>query len=250
MAEAPKVNFIIAGAQKAGTTALFDYLAEMGDVALPAEKEAHFFDDDSRDWARPDYADYHALFDDPAGARKKGRPCGEATPIYLYWPNCLERIAAYNPDMRLIVLLRDPVERAWSQWRMEHVRRHDALSFSRCIREGRMRLFDAEPWGFHREFSYVERGFYAEQLERLFGLFPRDQVLVLRAEALRDDQPATLAAVRRFLGLPKATSLPRPRTVFAGPAMGGDARLMPDDAEFLRGLYVRDQARLAELLAG
>lgn len=246
MAEPPKVNFIIAGVQKAGTTALYDYLAEMGDVVLSREKEAHFFDDDGLDWARPDYGAYHALFEDPAKGGKTGRPCGEATPIYLYWPNCLERIAAYNPAMKLIVLLRDPVERAWSQWRMEHVRGHDSQSFAWCIREGRMRLFEGEPWGVHRQFSYVERGFYGEQMERLFGLFPRDQVLVLRAEALRDEQAATLAAVRRFLGLPKARRLPAPRTVFEGPAM--QERLTDEDAAFLRRLYARDQSRLAKLL--
>lgn len=253
MAEAPRVNFIIAGVQKGGTTALFDYLSDMDDVALSRVKETHFFDDDARDWAAPDYGPYHALFDDPAGGpgpdpKGPSRPCGEATPIYLYWPNCLERICAYNPAMRLIVLLRDPVERAWSQWRMEHVRGHDPHPFAWCIRQGRMRLFEDatpdRPWGAHREFSYVERGFYGEQLERLFRLFPRDQVLVLRSEALRDDPAGTLSAVRAFLGLPAARRLPAAREVFVGPRLE-DAALTAEDAAFLRALYARDQARLA-----
>ncbi|MDB5443499.1 MAG: Sulfotransferase [Phenylobacterium sp.] len=255
MAEAPRVTFVIAGVQKAGTTALFDYLAEMGDVALPRLKETHFFDDETRDWARPDYGDYHALFDDPAG-----RPCGEATPIYLYWPNSLERICAYNPAMRVVVLLRDPVERAWSHWRMEYARGAETRPFAWCIRQGRMRLFEAgprsgppnapgnAPWGVHREFSYVERGFYGEQLERLLGLFPRDQVLVLRAEALRDDPAATLAAVRRFLRLPPAKA-PAARAVHVGREMDYGSKLTAEDAAFLKGLYGRDQARLAELTA-
>src|SRR5215213_9890075 len=100
MAEPPLVSFLIAGVQKAGTTALFDYLGDYADVALSTVKEVHFFDDEAQDWASPDYRAYHALFDDPAG-----RPCGEATPIYCYWPASLERIAAYNPAMKLILVL-------------------------------------------------------------------------------------------------------------------------------------------------
>lgn len=247
MAEAPRVTFVIAGVQKAGTTALFDYLSEMGDLALPRLKETHFFDDETRDWARPDYGAYHALFDEPGG-----RPCGEATPIYLYWPNSLERLRAYNPAMRVIVLLRDPVERAWSHWRMEYARGAETEPFAWCVRQGRMRLFQAQPqsapWGVHREFSYVERGFYGEQLERLFGLFPREQVLVLRAEALRDDPAATLATVRRFLRLAPA-GVPAARAVHVGREMDYGSELTAEDAAFLKGLYARDQARLAELTA-
>src|SRR5690242_9983812 len=171
MAEPPRGNFLIAGVQKGGTTALFDYLGDYPDIALSDEKELPFFDDDDRDWRTPDYAAFHAHFPDPAG-----RPCGEATPIYSYWPGSLERVAAYNPHMKLILVLRDPVQRAWSHWRMEYARGAETMAFGWCIREGRQRLFQAEPWGHHREFSYVERGFYAEQIERAFELFPRSQV--------------------------------------------------------------------------
>ncbi|MCR5877530.1 sulfotransferase domain-containing protein [Phenylobacterium sp. J367] len=118
MADEPRVDFIIAGVQKGGTTALFDYLSDEPRIALPRVKEVHFFDDEGQDWAQPDYGAYHAHWDAPPD----GRPRGEATPIYVYWPNSLERIAAYNPAMKLIVLLRDPVQRAWSHWRMEYAR--------------------------------------------------------------------------------------------------------------------------------
>ena len=144
----PQVNFLIAGAQKGGTTALFDYLAGFPDIAMPGTKELHFFDCEAQDWDAPDYAAYHERFPNPAG-----RPCGEATPIYSYWPNSLERIATYNPAMRLILVLRDPVQRAWSHWRMEYARGPETEPFAWCIREGRQRLFASEPWGHHREFS-------------------------------------------------------------------------------------------------
>jgi hypothetical protein len=238
----PRVSFVIAGVQKAGTTALFDYLSDWPELSLSHVKETHFFDDDERDWRAPDYVPYHDLFDAP-----DGRLRGEATPIYLYWPGALERMAAYNPAMRLVVLLRDPVARAWSHWRMEYARGFERAPFGWCIRDGRRRLFHAAPWGHHRAFSYVERGFYGEQVERMFGLFPREQALVLSAEALQADPAATLAEVRAFLGLPPASRTVAPRTVHAGRDMDYGSELTPADAQFLRQVYARDQARLAAL---
>jgi len=241
MLEAPLVNFLVVGVQKAGTTALYDYLSEEPGVSLSREKETHFFDDESLDWSRPDYARYHRGFE--AGAP---RLRGEATPIYSYWPNSLERIRAYNPAMRLILLLRDPVARAWSHWRMEFARGVERAPFGWCIREGRQRLFEAEPWGHHREFSYVERGFYGEQAERLYGLFSVKQVLILRSEDLRADPAAALARIRRFLDLPPGAP-PRPREAHLGADIDFPSQLTAEDEAFLRGVYRRDQARLRDL---
>lgn len=239
MASAPRANFLICGVQKGGTTALFDYLGDYPDIALSDVKEVHFFDDESRDWAAPDYADYERHF--PAA---DGRPCGEATPIYCYWPQSLERVAVYNPAMRLILMLRDPVQRAWSHWRMETRRGAEREPFGWCIRQGRQRLFSSVPWGHHREFSYVERGFYGEQVERLFALFPRSQVLLLTAEALRGDPGVALGEVRAFLGLPPAPA-PAARLVHVGEETSGE--LLASDAAYLREVYAADQARLRAL---
>ena len=235
----PLVNFIVAGVQKAGTTALYDYLADDQALALSKIKEVHFFDDESIDWSAPDYSAYHSQFDVNGPTIR-----GEATPIYLYWPNALERIAAYNPDIRLIVMLRDPVERAWSHWRMEYSRGVETHPFSWCIREGRRRLLDAEPWGVHREFSYVERGFYGEQIERLFSILSREQVLVLTADSLRADPGAVLGQVADFLGTPKRNAITH-REVHVGREVG--AQLAADDADYLRGLYARDMQHLGAL---
>lgn len=236
----PLVSFLIAGVQKGGTTALFEYLAAQGGVRLPKVKEAHFFDDEDVDWRRPDYGRYHALFPPGDG------PAGEATPIYCYWPNSLERIFAYNPAMRIVLLLRDPVARAWSHWRMEYARGAERAPFAWCIRDGRRRLFDARPWGHHREFSYVERGFYGEQVERLFALFAPEQVLILGSEDLRSAPASALAAVRRHIGAPPAPA-PGPRAVHVGVEMDYGSELTAEDAAYLRELYARDQARLRTL---
>ena len=237
----PLVSFLIAGVQKGGTTALFDYLGDYGDIALSNVKEVHFFDDDDRDWAAPDYSDYHARF-----ARPAGRPCGEATPIYSYWPNSLERIRAYNPAMKLVLVLRDPVQRAWSHWRMEYARGAETEPFAWCIREGCQRLFNVEPWGHHREFSYVERGFYGEQVERILGLFPATQLKVLTAETLRADPAEVLGEVRTFLGLEPAPA-PSPREAHVGAEMAYPSQLTAEDAAHLRGVYAADDARLFAL---
>lgn len=235
-----RVAFLIAGVQKGGTTALFDYLGEEPGVSLSRVKETHFFDDEGQRWAAPDYGAYHAQF-----APFDGRPRGEATPIYLYWPGSLERIATYNGAMKLIIVLRDPVERAWSHWRMEFARGVETAPFGWCVREGRQRLFAAEPWGFHREFSYVERGFYGEQVQRLFGLFPKEQVLILRSDDLRARPGPALASVRSFLGLKRGRA-PRPREAHVGPVDHGAA---PDakDVAWLRAVYARDAERLEAL---
>ena len=242
MAEPPRVNFLIVGVQKGGTTALFDYLGDDRDIALSREKELHFFDDDGRDWRSPDYESYHAHFDAPqAGA------CGEATPIYSYWPGAMERIAAYNPAMKLILVLRDPVARAWSHWRMEYARGAEVEPFAWCIRQGRQRLFAAEPWGHHREFSYVERGFYAEQVARILDLFPRQQLLVLTSGDLRQDPETALTTVRTFLGLGPAPP-PAPRLVHVGRDMAYPSELTPEDIAHLRVVYAEDNRRLEALI--
>ena len=235
----PKIDFIVAGVQKAGTTALFDYLSDDAAYGLSKTKEVHFFDDETQNWSEPDYSAYHAQFDWSRPAIR-----GEATPIYIYWPRALERIAAYNPAIKLIIMLRDPVERAWSHWRMETSRGVESHPFSWCIREGRRRLFDAQPWGAHREFSYVERGFYGEQLERALALLPREQLLVLQADDLRSRPADALGAVAEFLNGPAPVAV-EGRDVHVGADVG--SRLSAEDRDYLAELYREDQERLVGL---
>jgi len=234
-----RVDFLVAGAQKAGTTALFDYLSELPALELPSAKEAHFFDDEQRvDWNAPDYGAYHALFSNPA------RLWGEATPIYLYWPNALERIRAYNPAMKLILLFRDPVERAWSHWKMEYARGKESEPFAWCIREGRARMAEAEPYpGFHRVYSYVERGFYGRQLARAQELFPREQILILQSQDLRRDPMSTIAAVSRFLGVAEPAGPIAPRISRPAADIDYPATLTPEDVSFLQRQFAEEMER-------
>ncbi len=236
-----KLGFLIAGVQKGGTTALYEQLKQGGSVSLSDTKELHFFDDEAMDWAAPDYAAYEAHF-----APFDGRPRGEATPIYSYWPQSLERIAAYNPAMRLILIFRDPVERAFSHWRMEVERGFDDVSFSWAIRDGRRRVADA-PEGHHRVFSYVERGFYGAELDRALDLFPREQMLLLRSEDLKSDAAAVIARIGRFLGIEAPQAPISPIRANVGKLPRSESILLPDDAAFLANLYRSDLAHFAEV---
>ncbi len=242
MSEDRRLGFLVAGVQKGGTSALFEYLRELPGLQLPAVKEAHFFDNETIDWAAPDYDAYHALFADDERLR------GEATPIYIYWPNSLERIARYNPGMKIILLFRDPIERAWSHWKMEYAKRKETHPFAWCIREGRARLTDGDPFapGHHRVFSYVERGFYGRQLEQLLGLFPREQCLLLRSASLAADPTGTIDRICSFLGLPAAGEI-QARTVHPARATAYPSRLEDEDRALLANLYRPDLARFEQL---
>jgi hypothetical protein len=243
--DAPRVGFVVIGAQKAGTTALFDHLSDDPRLNLSTVKETHFFDDETVDWSRPDYGAYHAYFD-----LTRSGPMGEATPIYVFWPDSLERLKAYNPDVRLILMLRDPVKRAFSHWQMEYARGVETLPFAQAIREGRGRLDGKAPnHPDRRVFTYVERGFYGAQLEHLLNLFPREQLLVLRADDLRRDPTEVLARVYPFLGLAAPEGLAAPREVHVARAMDYGSILTQDDVDYLRTLYAADLDRL-DVLAG
>ena len=227
-----KVEFIVAGVQKGGTTALFDYLSEHPSLELPPKKELHFFDDENVNWGQPDVASYERNF------ALSGRIWGEVTPIYIYWPQALERIAHYNPEMRLILLFRDPIERAWSHWKMEYAKGKERQPFAWCIREGRERLASPanERPGYHRVYSYVERGFYGSQLENALRLFDRSQLLLLRSEDLDRNPAAVLSRISEFLGITDFGQV-RPRRLYEARVIDYPSTLTPEDRSFLANTY-------------
>lgn len=241
-ADPERVGFLVAGVQKGGTTALFDYLRPHPDLAMAPVKEVHFFDDESVDWSAPDHAAYHAAFP-PADGRLRG----EATPIYIYWPNAMERIAAYNPRMRLILLFRDPVERAWSHWKMETARGAETEPFSWCIRQGRARVAGAvDGSGAHRVHSYVERGFYAAQVRRLLSVFPREQVLFLTSDSLRRDPERILGNACDFLRISSPGAV-TPIESHVGPRDEKTMSMSDADRDYLRDVFEEDRHEFQSL---
>ena len=213
----PLPDFLIAGVPKAGTTALHAALVRHPGLFLPSVKEPKFFLSDGRPpttggpgdvqtyqehvWRQ---ADYEALFDPaPAGAR-----LGEATPFYLYDHEAHDRIAKLLPDSRLILLLRDPVDRAHSNWtHLWNAGLEPEADFLAACHAERER----KAAGWAAFWHYVSLGRYGEQLQHLFQVFPRDQVLLLRYRDLKDAPAATLDRVCAFLGVPTGvvSSIPR-----------------------------------------
>jgi len=235
------VTFIIAGVQKGGTTSVHLWLDQHPGLVLAPLKELHFFDDDAAfaDGAPP-YAEYESQF--PAD-RPPALPRGEATPSYIWWPGALERIAAYNPAMKLIFSLRCPVERAWSHWRMSRKRGRDKLSFVEAIAAEPERLRTL-PAAERRALSYVSRGMYAAQIRKAQSLFPPGQLLFLKSEALRAAPGPALDAICRFLGV-----APHDFDTSEEWHVGPDLGPMPEDARaLLRGIYEPDVREVEALL--
>lgn len=235
----PLIRFLIGGVQKGGTTALAGYLAAHPDVRLPLRKEAHVFDapDFDEAWTPTDIDQrYRPLLPSDDGL------CGDATPIYIFHPRFVQRIARYNPAMRWILLLRDPAERAISHYHMERSRGLEwwplwaALLFERWRLRGHHDDFTADsPL---RTWSYRARGDYASQLDVLYANFPAQQVLLLRSEELATDPAGCLSRVHAFLGL----AGPPPRTL--EPAFVGSYRRSAAALHLARWLLRRQRREL------
>jgi hypothetical protein len=189
-----RVDFVIGGTQKGGTSALDSFLRQHPEICMPTtRKELHFFD---REEENRDYKKYHANFE----PKPQHRAIGEASPIYMYWQTAPDRICKYNPKMKWILALRNPVERAFSAWNMETKRGKEKLSFAEAIEKESERCREALPLQ-HRVYSYIDRGFYAHQVRRLFDIFGKENVLVLLSEELRGEHQKTLRRVFEFLGV-------------------------------------------------
>ena len=193
-------SFLIIGAQKAGTSALFKMLAQHPQVIAPNVKEQHFFDIEAT--YRKGIRHYRQRF--PLVPLRGPRPVTfEATPAYLYVDRCAKRIRTHLPDAPLVVVLRDPVKRAFSAWNMfrsfgqqssqAHLR--DIRSFTHAVNdEMNGKLVRPE----HR---YLARGHYAEQLQRYFDLFDRERITIVKYPDLKNDPASVLDRVCAAVGL-------------------------------------------------
>src|SRR5438552_5341304 len=234
-----KLDFILAGAQKSGTTALHYFLEKHPRITMGDQEEMHFFDDDDLFSGPVDYELLHRHFP----LLPRSTIAGECTPSYLYWKPAAERIWNYNPRIRLLVLLRNPVERAFAHWNMQRFKGREPLDFLDAVREEKTRIAGA-PLIEARRFAYVDRGFYAQQLVRLFKFFPREQVKVVKFEAFEDKQRETLASIFSFLGLgPLRSVRSKDRNVVPYErVMNWEERI------FLYNLFADDIAKLEQML--
>jgi hypothetical protein len=198
-------NFLVIGAQKSGTTALYHYLRQHPQVYMSPVKEPHFFTYEGwepkfsspyRGYAPPvkKIEDYRALF---RGVTSE-TAVGEASTSYIYFERALYRIRHHAPGAKLIAVLRDPAERAYSNYL--HLFRGgweplDGFEQALEVEEARIR----DNWG--SVYHYRQKGFYRSQLERYFEAFGRERIRVYLYEDLREDPLGMLRDVFNFLGV-------------------------------------------------
>lgn len=198
-------DFLIIGSQKCGTTSLFSYLKKHPLILTSQKKELHFFNDNYEkgvDW-------YKAQFPNKLNDQIL---IGEATPGYLYCPYTPERVAKLLPNAKLIVLLRNPVDRAWSHYK--HYKRKSMdkqLNFEQAINyeieevknKKSKKLKSSKYKGSYYRSSYVKRGIYVNQLKHWMIFFPKKQFIILKSEDFFADPDKVLSEVLAFLELPE-----------------------------------------------
>src|SRR3954464_5798431 len=204
----PLPDFLIIGAQKAGTTALYAYLREHPAIAGPPWKEVSFFDRHHRRGARWYPGNFpNRLYLRGVHARTNARPVvGEASPSYVFHPLAPERVAALVPNVRLIALVRNPIDRALSHYHHEVALGREPLSFEDALAAEDDRMHGQlermrEPSYFSHawwNYTYVSRGLYAEQLERWLEHFTRERLLIAPTDHLGDQASQTSARALQF----------------------------------------------------
>jgi hypothetical protein len=201
-------NFIIIGVQKGGTTSLFRYLTQHPNVMPGYKKEVKFFDGNYQkglDWYRFNFPFATQMIDPQAQT-------GEASPSYVFHPLVAQRIKEALPNIKLVLLLRNPVARAYSHYQGNFRKGSEILSFQDAIEQEENRLAGEReniianqeyPMYKFLTFSYLARGIYIEQVKNWFESFSHEQILVLRSEDFFNNPPTVLTRVLTYLGLPE-----------------------------------------------
>lgn len=198
-------DFIIIGVQKGGTSSLFSYLSQHPDIVPSKTKEVHFFD---KNYHKGLYW-YRSFF--PLSFLNRKKITGEATPYYIFHPRVPERVQKDLFKAKLIILLRDPVYRAYSHYQMTREEGLEPLeSFEEAIKEEENRLagenrklmsFSSYNSYNHLNFSYLSRGNYFDQIQNWLEYFPKEQLLFIKSECFYSNPKAELLKIYRFLGV-------------------------------------------------
>ncbi len=207
-------DFIIIGVQKGGTTSLYSNLVKHPSIVPSFKKEVHFFDLNYKkgvNWYKAHFPTKIYL-----GLKKffyrKAVICGEATPYYIRHPYALQRIKKHFPNMKLIVVFRDPVYRTYSHYKHEVAKKREHLSFQEAIKEEEKRIkpelerMEKDPYyyGFnHHRFSYLLSSRYDLQVANLFSLFLKEQVLLLKSEDFFKNPEKVYKIILDFLDVPE-----------------------------------------------
>jgi len=192
------LHFLIIGAQKCGTTSLFDLMLQHPMIHRGTKAEVEFFSSQYRrglNW-------YHGQFPSTFEIDKRHYVLEKSTG-YIYKPQCAERIYTYNSHVKLVLLLRDPVDRAFSAWSVPDWDHFGFHSFEEAVDDQIERIRSGSPeFGGDRQPSYLYRGFYALQIKRYLNYFSRDQLLILEMKELRTNAAGVYRKTLDFFNLP------------------------------------------------
>ena len=205
-------NFFIIGAQRCGTTSLYSYLQGHPRVSSGLKKEISFFDKRYQKgllWYRSQFPSFF-FCKKLAGSQKAQIRLGDATPEYLFHPHAAQRIFSNMPDAKIIVMLRNPVDRAYSHYQHSVRFKFETLPFEKAIDQEEKRLEGEREKMLKNEisnsvtyekFSYLRRGIYVDQLKVWMNQFPREQFLIIKSEDFYQNTPERFGEVLSFLGL-------------------------------------------------
>ncbi|MBZ0180746.1 MAG: sulfotransferase domain-containing protein [Melioribacteraceae bacterium] len=194
-------TFLIVGAQKAGTTSMDFYLREHPDIFLYPKKEIHFFDNDER------YALGRNWYEKQFIKRKNEKAIGECSPLYMYLKNVPKRIFDMFPEIKLIFMLRNPVNRALSHYKMEVRAGRETKNFADALNFEEERILK----GLYEKkyFSYKTRGLYLEQIERYLKFFDREQMHFVILEEMKNNPEKVMKRIFNFLDVDPGIKLTR-----------------------------------------
>ena len=236
-----KLDFFVIGAAKAGTTALHQYCVKHPDVGTGKLKEIHFFDHFNFFEKLPvNYEPLHNVFD--FSTNKK--TYGDFTPDYIYFEESARLIWEYNPKAKIIAILRNPIHRAFSQWNMNISLQRDSIPFSQAIREERLRSRAYLP-NWHGHYSYIDRGFYTEQIRRFQHFFPNNQLLIFKYDDFKKEQEKHLNRFFEFIGVAPEKYI---HEALVANRYEYDSLLNKEDHHYLLTLFRNDILNLQQLL--
>lgn len=198
------VDFIIAGTQKGGTTAMARNIGQHSAIQIdlrenPEDSEVHFFDLDEN-WRKGETWYRRRLENGISHSDNPNRLIGEKTPLIMCLPIAIERVYSINPHVKIILCLRDPIKRAFSHWQMQSSKGREYRTFQECL-EAEFDLLDEPVTRHNCETAYLRRGLYHRQLVELFKWFPRHNVLVMLSERISSNMSLEYERVYDFLNL-------------------------------------------------
>lgn len=237
-------DFLIIGVQKGGTTSLYNYLIQHPQILPASQKEVHYFDlnyDKGPEWYLQQFPPRHL-----------DQLAGEASPYYIFHPHVPQRVYQFSPQIKLILLLRNPIDRAISHYYYYIKIRYETLPLEEAIAAEPQRLqgelekllADETYYSYnHQHHSYLTRGHYADQLQTWLQYFPQEQLLILKSEDLYHNPAGTFNRVLTFLNLP-----PHPLKTYAKHNAGDYPPINPTTYQHLKDYFRPHNGRLTDLL--